>query len=216
MRRGQGSQGCLHGACFCGFVNDWPHSSWGSHFQQLSVGNASPVDFITGFQKLVPWLSPPFTFCLYSGCFGAPVPFPPAKACLPAQSPHVSESGTHLYSLSNSREYRPRSPRALSWRTHSFLHIQQRTASRGTLSGQSLPSRWCSTLATSSSPPRLQAVDEEGCCQEDPAAHTGEWGFEHSLAQLEDPRLCWDMKSPSWQMARQTKCPGRQCPLGHH
>lgn len=48
----------------------------------------------------------------------------------------VSESGSHLYSLSNSRECRPQSPRALSWRTHSFLfHIQQQTASSGTLSG---------------------------------------------------------------------------------
>lgn len=68
--------------------------------------------------------------------------------------------------------------------------IQQHTASRRTLSGQSLPSRRCSTLATSSSPSRLQAVDEEGCCQEDPAAHTGGGDLNILLLSSEDPRLC--------------------------
>lgn len=77
--RGQGPQDCSHMVCFCGFM-DGSSFLGGSHFQQFSVGNAFPV----GFQKLVPWLPPPLTFCLHSGCFGAPVLFPWAKACLPA------------------------------------------------------------------------------------------------------------------------------------
>lgn len=162
----------MHGTCFCGFVDGSPHPFWGSHFQQLSVGDASPLGFIMGFQKLVLWLSPPFTFCLYSGCFDTSEPFPPAKACLPAQSPHVSESGTHLYSLSNSRECRPQS------------------SNRQPLVEPSLDkARPCLTLATSSSPPCLQAGDKEGAAWRTLQLTLESEDLSILLLSSEDPRL---------------------------